>query len=141
MDAFQAITSTMGDDPQPVASVTTFFPSNGFALVLATGYCFGELGQPDLDVRLGIEPVTNTISFVNGGSAVLHLSSPNVETPSGRGFDTFSVSRVFAVAAGSNPSFYLNGVLGGGAPGAQRFTCKSAMTVFFAETQLAASGS
>jgi len=141
VNAFQAITVGMGDDPMPVASVTTYFPSNGFAMVLATGYCFGEAGQPALDVRVGLETVDNAISFYNGGSAVLHLTSPNVGTATGRGFDSFSISRVFPVNAGDNPTFFLNGILGGGAPGAQRFTCKSALTVFFAQSQLAASGS
>jgi hypothetical protein len=140
-DAFQAITSGIGDDPQPVASVTAHFPASGFALVTATGYCFGEAGGPALDIRIGIETVNNTLTFANGGSAVLHLTSPNVGDPFGRGFDSFSVMRAFPVTAGSTPTYHLNGVLGGGGAGEQRFTCKSALTVFFTETQLPASGS
>ena len=119
----------------PVASVTGYFPNAGYALVIATGYCFGEPGQAALDVRLGLESANDTLSFYNGGSAVLHLTSPNVGTANGRGFDTFSASRVYPVNAGDNPTFYLNAALGAGA-GAQKFTCKSAVTVFFAENQL-----
>lgn len=136
--AFQALTVAMGDNPSPVASLTTYFPANGFAMVVATGYCFGEPGQPALDVRLGLENANDALSFYNGGSAVLHLSSPTVGTATGRGFDSFSASRVFAVNAGDNPTYYLNAVLGGGAAGAQKFTCKSALSVFFAEAQLPA---
>jgi hypothetical protein len=131
----------LGEDPQPVASVAAYFPSSGFALVMATGYCFGEAGQPALDIRLGVETASDTLTFANGGSAVLHLTSPSVGDPTGRGFDSFSVVRTFPVTAGSNATYYLNGVIGGGAAGQQRFTCKSALTVFFSESQLAASGS
>ena len=139
-NAFQAITVGMGES-QPVASAAAYFPSAGVAMVFATGYCFGDPGQPALDVRVGLETVNNDISFANGAASVLHLTSPTVGSPTGRGFDSFSVSRMFPVSAGDNPTFYLNATLGGGAAGAQRFTCRTAVTVFFAENQLAASGS
>ena len=139
--AFQAVTTALLDDPLPVASIAAHFPRDGFAMVLATGYCFTEMAAPAVDVRLGIEDANNVLSFMNGGAAVLHLTSPVVGTPTGRGFDTFSISRMFPVTAGSNPTFYLNTILGAGPGGSHKYTCKSALTVFFAETQLAASGS
>lgn len=77
----------------------------------------------------------------NARAAVLHLTSPVVGTSTGRGFDSFTVSRMFPVSTGANPTFFLNGTLGPGAAGAQKFTCRSAATVFFAENELAASGS
>jgi hypothetical protein len=140
VNANQAITVSSGQI-LPVASIPAYFPSAGFAMVVATGYCFGEPAQAALDVRVGLESVNSDITFFNGSAAVLHLTSPVVGTSTGRGFDSFSVSRVFPVSAGDNPTFFLNGTLGPGASGAQKFTCRSALTVFFAESELAASGS
>ena len=140
VSAFQRLTSTAGA-AQPVASAPVFFPAAGFALVLANGYCFGEDGAGALDVHVGVETVNNNVSFTNGSAAVLHLTSTSVGTETGRGYDSFSVSRVFSVAAGQTRTFFLNATLADGAAGTHTFTCKSAVSVLFTETQLAASGS
>lgn len=141
VEAFNSWTGLVGaGDPAPVASVTAVVPADGFARVVATGYCFGPQGS---EVRLALEPPPPPpapgeapqypFTYPRGGTAIFRLTSPN-----GFGFGSFSASRTFAVIAGSN-TFYLNGYLSSGATGTQTFTCSTGLTLVFTETQLPAS--
>lgn len=131
IEAFNSWTGIVGvGDPTPLASITAVVPANGFARVVAQGYCFGPQGA---DTRLALEATSTDFTFPLGATAIMQLTSP-----SGFGFDTFSVSRTFPVVAGSN-TFHLNGFIFGGAMGTQTFTCSTGMTLIFAEQQLPAS--
>ena len=66
-------------------------------LYMVNAFRHGFLGVSDVDVRLALETAENAFSWVSGSVGVLHLTSPN----GGSGFDTYSVSRVFPVTAGS----------------------------------------
>lgn len=125
-------------NPLPLASITAVVPANGFARVVATGYCFGPQGS---EVRLALElpppPPANPgaeiiypFTFPLGGTAIFRLTSPGEF-----GLGTFSASRTFPVVAGSN-TFFLNGFLARGAVGTQTFTCNSSVSFTFTETLL-----
>jgi hypothetical protein len=109
-----------------VLSATTTFPADGMAYVLATGSCFGAAPGSVLRFALGTAPGdydpasedTNAIS-----DSMLKQAS-------------FSVARMFKVAAG-DATFHLNTYMAD-APtfDSQSYLCTSNMTIFFSSTLL-----
>ena len=112
-----------GGAPASVATITATFSRDGFAHVIASGYCWSSVqGQ----AHLSLERVPRQMNYETGASAVMTLASSY-----GGGNSGFGVARTFAVTAGQH-TFYLNGL----GYDTLRFDCNSNLTVFFADAQL-----
>jgi len=112
-----------GGAPASVGSITATFPRDGFAHVMASGYCWSTVQGR---AHIALERVVRQLNYETGAAAVMTLASTY-----GGGNSGFGVARTFPVTAGQH-TFYLNGL----GYDTLRFDCESNLTVFFADAQL-----
>jgi hypothetical protein len=118
--------------PATMVSGSVTFPSAGYALVLASGWCNASASS---NLRFGIADAASVMPWdVRSAISVIDTATPG-RTPV---MANWSIARTFQVTAAGTRMFFVNGQQASGAPAAltQGAHCWGTMTVMFTENLL-----